>query len=415
MKVRLNYGLVLMILATLSPFSGGAESWTGFSTDDLSNKSQSPPLLVTSTPRPTRTPTPTPTPTPQPTSQSSQVFNLDEIYFITGIGGGGVCGNWNYVKKELPNNTRLPYISIEGPLHGEQIVCAYGFNPKRIITFYWYTPDGTLVAKSTDRNTSGTDPLDGRGIGLSLSYALPRGRWMVVASDGRSTARNSFSHPARGEASIDVTHILPGKILNPDDPGWYRADQQGDRVAVFGVGFRGNALITVAVARWNSDSPTSEFLPVEGWNVRTDRSGEFFIEIPIDRSYRDGEYWVFANPTTGRALDDDAWINDLNDYFKVSSPYRACSSGPFSNLHKNDIARLSAGLPNNVRRQPRVTTRQIGQIQAYQRVMVMDGPICSNGMTWWYVEVFEFGAENEGLKGWTAEGDTSGDWLIPVR
>jgi hypothetical protein len=73
------------------------------------------------------------------------------------------------------------------------------------------------------------------------------------------------------------------------------------------------------------------------------------------------------------------------------------------------------GLQNNVRLRPRLSGRRIGQIQAYQDVQVVDGPKCNDGMVWWYVKVLDSYGNELGLEGWTAEGDASGDWLLPMR
>ena len=48
----------------------------------------------------------------------------------------------------------------------------------------------------------------------------------------------------------------------------------------------------------------------------------------------------------------------------------------------------------------------IGQIQPGENVLVIDGPECANGYTWWKVRSVA------GLEGWTIEGDKDGYWLV---
>jgi parallel beta-helix repeat protein len=70
---------------------------------------------------------------------------------------------------------------------------------------------------------------------------------------------------------------------------------------------------------------------------------------------------------------------------------------------------LAPPLPNKVRRQPSRSGELIGQIQPGENVLVVDGPRCADGYTWWFV------LSLDGLEGWTAEGDATGYWLIPLQ
>jgi hypothetical protein len=64
--------------------------------------------------------------------------------------------------------------------------------------------------------------------------------------------------------------------------------------------------------------------------------------------------------------------------------------------------------PNNVRQAAGLAALKLGQIFQYQIVKVLYGPDCRDGMAWWRIET------GRGLSGWTAEGDASGYWLLPV-
>jgi len=63
-------------------------------------------------------------------------------------------------------------------------------------------------------------------------------------------------------------------------------------------------------------------------------------------------------------------------------------------------------LPNKLRRQPGSSSELIGQVQPGENVLVVDGPSCADGYTWWFVRGME------GLEGWTVEGDSAGYWLV---
>lgn len=412
MSTKRNPGPALLALtAAFLALTGGIPA-AGYALAPQAVEAAPPQTHLTPTPTLVRTPTRTPPPTPRPTSASAQVFNLEEIEYITGIGGGGPeCGVWEDIQDELPANARLPYVDAENFYMDTRFVCAYGFPPEQEVTLELYTPDGRKAAAYPYSDAETTDALDGRIAYLDLPYGLPYGEWTIVLRGGRLTARNTFTHPARYRAMLDVNHILSADTLNPDDPRWRMGFKPGDRAAMYGVGFPPSSEISVAVGTIEDDI----LHPAAGWTVRTDRGGDFYIQFTIDRAFKDGRYGISVNETTGRSLDEEAWHNDPAQltYFTVNIPWRACRSGPLSNLEVGDWAQLSPGPPNNVRNRPRLDANKIGQIQPYQSVYIEDGPKCNDGFTWWYVQVWDFDAENHGLKGWTAEGSASGYWLVP--
>jgi hypothetical protein len=66
------------------------------------------------------------------------------------------------------------------------------------------------------------------------------------------------------------------------------------------------------------------------------------------------------------------------------------------------------GPPNNVRSAPTVSAAEVGQIPAGGTFSVLEGPICGDGFTWWRVQA-------EGITGWTAAGNATGRYLLPVE
>jgi hypothetical protein len=66
-------------------------------------------------------------------------------------------------------------------------------------------------------------------------------------------------------------------------------------------------------------------------------------------------------------------------------------------------------LANRVRELPGRQARILGQIQPGTVVTILEGPNCANNWVWWRVQ------SNEGLAGWTAEGDANTYWLLPCR
>jgi hypothetical protein len=93
-------------------------------------------------------------------------------------------------------------------------------------------------------------------------------------------------------------------------------------------------------------------------------------------------------------------------------PWRPCPDAPFSLLRVGDRAYVSYApeLPNRLRDLPhREEGRTIGYLDPGEPVLVLDGPACQAGWVWWYVRSLRNAEE-----GWTAEGDASGYWLLPL-
>jgi parallel beta-helix repeat protein len=89
----------------------------------------------------------------------------------------------------------------------------------------------------------------------------------------------------------------------------------------------------------------------------------------------------------------------------------SCAGAPDIVLQIEDWAMVSKEppVPNKVRSQPGSSGEEIGMIPPGETMLVEDGPRCADGYAWWYVHSFN------GLEGWTAEGDASNYWLIPLR
>jgi hypothetical protein len=86
----------------------------------------------------------------------------------------------------------------------------------------------------------------------------------------------------------------------------------------------------------------------------------------------------------------------------------ACPGTPPFLLKLRDWARVSLEppLPSRVRERPGTNGAVVGQIQPGEDVLVIDGPRCADGYTWWKVRSVA------GLEGWTIEGDEDGYWLV---
>jgi len=87
-----------------------------------------------------------------------------------------------------------------------------------------------------------------------------------------------------------------------------------------------------------------------------------------------------------------------------------CPSSFLSTIEPGTYAYVSTAppLPNRVRTGAGRANSYLGQIQPGAGLKVLDGPLCFDGITWWLVESKEIR-----LRGWTAVGSGSEQWVIP--
>ncbi len=84
-----------------------------------------------------------------------------------------------------------------------------------------------------------------------------------------------------------------------------------------------------------------------------------------------------------------------------------CSETLPSRLMIGERGRVLPGPSNNVRAQPTTQSPILGQIPGGGFFLIMDGPVCAEGMAWWQVRYGK-------LSGWTAEGAAETYWLEPL-
>ena len=96
---------------------------------------------------------------------------------------------------------------------------------------------------------------------------------------------------------------------------------------------------------------------------------------------------------------------------KAPSTWSACPGTFLSQLHVGDNAMVSKDPPlaNNVRAQADKTSKFLFAIQPGEVVQITSGPGCSNNWVWWQIKT------QDGRSGWTAEGDGTDYWLVPVK
>jgi hypothetical protein len=101
------------------------------------------------------------------------------------------------------------------------------------------------------------------------------------------------------------------------------------------------------------------------------------------------------------------WGPTLWRVWKAASTVQSsgdCADVPPSYLKIGEQGWEITGSPNNIRAEPSTSAGIFGHIPGYGGFTVLSGPVCAEGMHWWYVDV-------DGLIGWSADGNGTDRWL----
>ncbi len=137
----------------------------------------------------------------------------------------------------------------------------------------------------------------------------------------------------------------------------------------------------------------------------------------------DGMVWrAGVTVTIPRAVNEDfalnfAWgalrwqINPAGSDSTAGAQSQQAASACPDNLPPRLIAGQSgrniSGSPNNMRAEARTSAERLTQIPDGATFVVLGGPVCGEGYTWWQVDY-------NGVVGWTVEGSGSEYWLEPL-
>ncbi|MCL4529105.1 MAG: hypothetical protein M1282_06805 [Chloroflexi bacterium] len=149
---------------------------------------------------------------------------------------------------------------------------------------------------------------------------------------------------------------------------------------------------------------------VNGEDTVYDLGGNQNININLDSGYyekvnlqNNGRDWLFEVVR----ISDNGSSSPTSSYQTSNS----CSGAPAPHLTIGSYAYVSDNPPidNLVRSGPGLGTTELGSILNGHSMKILDGPQCGDGYYWWRVQALR----NASVIGWTAEGDSSGYWLIP--
>lgn len=140
-----------------------------------------------------------------------------------------------------------------------------------------------------------------------------------------------------------------------------------------------------------------------------------------------GQAAFLISPMAGqgifRAAAEDGWQPQLiepearpgTELILAGPPERTftaiCGGRNYTRLQVGDRVMVSFEPPlaSRLREDAGLSAEVSGMLEPGQQADIQGGPACADGYVWWLLE-----PQDLGLRGWTAEGDAEGAWLVPL-
>lgn len=129
-----------------------------------------------------------------------------------------------------------------------------------------------------------------------------------------------------------------------------------------------------------------------GWGAETDNNGNYLL-VPEE---------MYVSPLA--QMDESSGNATLQPNSSVPS---SCPGAPQIRLKLGENARVTPGISINLRAEPSASANLIDRAREGSVLSIVDGPTCSENLTWWYVNY-------NNSSGWVAEGDDDSYWLEPI-
>ena len=409
---------------------------------------------------PTRSPSSTPKPTKVPATKVLSMrerfeaiakqwhityYDGGKICFMAGDGSGSSCldvlqSDYGYGKGEhpawSPDGQSILVVPDKGndihmnlcvlPVEGGEMKCLTKNRESSIMFFEpdW-SPDGSQIVYSSTQaqkslgqwwaediyvaRANGKDPVKLTDSKSGNRYPVwsPTGDWIVFQSD-RTT----------WEAAVDTELFL----IKPNGTGIRQLTDSSDGM----------------YSLHPSWSPDGEWIVYETSPNPYTNSPQYFLQvIKVDGSSKrllggpytsptypqwtpDGNFIVFTDKAISlpdNEIFDLGFHPHYGDWIALPSsvdlpvaPTPNCAAG-WTRLEIGMYAMVVPGDPNRVRSEPGKSSEVIGQLYPGTASIVVEGPICADGLVFWKVE----NSTIPGGSGWTAEGDGKEYWLEPYK
>ncbi len=354
------------------------------------------------------------TPIPGKTLTNEEAFSFQELIHYFEGGGGGGCA---------PYNRPIPLVDRDlgggYPNPQDFTACPVGFPRGELVRLAIIDPQGGetswMEVRVPSQQLEGSDSLSFTLIDLPgfSTVALQSPDWRLrVYYSGGAIDGPLYPMDANGWWSTEekvITHsrFQPGAPVNPLDPALRTPYRTGETVYLQGIHYSPDSQVRLGLYQG-----VYEMKFIRSFEAETDAQGRFETSLAVNAGYEDDVYAIISADMFDPE-DPGSITSGRMATFQIRNhlPYRTCQDAPLSNLVIGDRAVMVDTIANNMRYFPGEGdfSPVIGKIQPGEKVLVLGGPQCGSGLTWWLVL-----NEASRLVGWTAEGDQNGVWLAPI-
>jgi Tol biopolymer transport system component len=246
-----------------------------------------------------------------------------------------------------------------------------------------WSPDGNQIAFSySEVSGEKADIIQIDGKLVAANQELPWWIWNWIVSPDGSKIAYFANNASNGSTAVYIRPI-----------------DGGDPQMITHLDKNNEAVSYIDTLRWRPDGTGLIFNVFTKLNtVNLDGSDLRTIPVSLENVFFD------VRPVVG----------DYNPPPSPTAPasWKLCPGGLDSRLDIGRQAQVTSDppTPNNIREAPTKNSRLLGQIQPGEKVDILEGPVCDNGLIWWQIQ-----STTSGLKGYTLEGDLKNYWLVPVK
>lgn len=171
---------------------------------------------------------------------------------------------------------------------------------------------------------------------------------------------------------------------------------------------------TIPYATFQASFATTHELTITSIAVVQERAGRALVDAVIVSANGAGVEWRYQHARYRFSLIVSNGLWRIESMVKLgvepTPDPGGCTGAPPTRLQRGRRAYVlpQPPLPNRVFREPNRQSPLVGRIPPNTAMTLLDGPRCGQSSIWWYVQ-----ADN-GVIGWTAEGQPGEYWLAPL-
>ena len=293
--------------------------------------------------------------------------------------------------------------------------CLYSFPMGELVEIHLFDPAGRDVGSRTYRviedaawifQAPPENPPTFVGLLAWLPFRGAPEEWRLTARSASAQAELFFQY---GNADPIATYRPPLSGSDPFDARWFAPFHPGDPVTIEGRNYPPNTRLAVGLYGFLGASLRSSIL------AHTDEAGSFSAQAPADSSLlSDLNLIVPAVSIDESGSGVQALTNGRFDVEPLP-PWQPCEDAPVTSFQIGMRLLVNPAIPTRINVRDHFLeyysveeSQVIARLEPGERVEIISGPVCREGMNYWYVY-----APGSGIAGWTSEGNREGAWLVP--